>query len=239
MSRRITANLYMTLDGRGAFPKSPGFGQSHERGQRLLAGDVDRSVRRRHHRDHGSRSFTGHRRVWTEKARKPSNPQDPIDYSRWLDHVQKVCLSNRLKTPGWENSRVMKGDLSKIVAKLKREKGGNIIAEGGPRRSSSSSGGTRGRLLVSRAARGLWEGAPGPGSDEEPGDPQAPLIEDPRGRRIAPPLRNGSKLPPLARCPARTVSSPHADSTTASSKAAVATSVGDSKSGDLASGALL
>jgi riboflavin biosynthesis pyrimidine reductase len=27
----------------------------------------------------------------------------------------------------------MKGDLSKIVAKLKRERGGNIIAEGGPR----------------------------------------------------------------------------------------------------------
>ena len=27
----------------------------------------------------------------------------------------------------------MKGDLAKIVAKLKREKGGNIIAEGGPR----------------------------------------------------------------------------------------------------------
>jgi riboflavin biosynthesis pyrimidine reductase len=27
----------------------------------------------------------------------------------------------------------MNGDLSKIVAKLKREKGGNIIAEGGPR----------------------------------------------------------------------------------------------------------
>ena len=38
-----------------------------------------------------------------------------------------------VKSAGWENSRIMKGDLSKIVAKLKREKGGNIIVEGGPR----------------------------------------------------------------------------------------------------------
>jgi riboflavin biosynthesis pyrimidine reductase len=38
-----------------------------------------------------------------------------------------------MKDPGWENTRILKGDLSKIVAKLRREKGGNIIAEGGPR----------------------------------------------------------------------------------------------------------
>jgi len=81
----------------------------------------------------GRRSYVGQRRVWTEKARKESDPQFFWDYARFLDKVDKVCLSHRLKSPGWENSRIMKGDLSKIVAKLKSEKGGNIIAEGGPR----------------------------------------------------------------------------------------------------------
>jgi dihydrofolate reductase len=133
MSRKITASLYMTLDGRGASPKYPGWDRHRSEANEMWHemwlnrfDDVTTVVM-------GRRSFLGHRRVWTEKARNPSDPKYLIDYSRWLDRVEKVCLSNRLTSPGWENSRIMKGDLSKIVAKLKREKGGNIIAEGGPR----------------------------------------------------------------------------------------------------------
>ncbi|HLY76978.1 MAG TPA: dihydrofolate reductase family protein [Thermoplasmata archaeon] len=131
--RKITASVYMTLDGRGAFPKYPGSdretGEPSDMWRKMWFDrfdDVTTVIM-------GRRSFTGHRRVWTEKARKPSDPQYFVDYSRWLDRVDKVCLSTQLKSPGWENSRIMKGDLSKIVAKIKREKGGNIIAEGGPR----------------------------------------------------------------------------------------------------------
>jgi dihydrofolate reductase len=133
MSRKITANLYMTLDGRGAFPKYPGWDrQTAEPNEMWRAfwlsrfDDVTTVVM-------GRRSFLGHRKDWTEKARSPSDPRYAIEYSRWLDQVDKVCLSNRLASPGWDNSRIMSGDLSEIVAKLKRENGGNIIAEGGPR----------------------------------------------------------------------------------------------------------
>jgi len=133
MTRKITASLYMTLDGRGEFPKYPGWDrrltEPNEMWREMWVNrydDVTTVIM-------GRRSFVGHRGVWTEKARKKSDPKFLWDYSRWLDRVDKVCLSHRLKSPGWENSRIMKGDLSKIVTKLKREKGGNIIAEGGPR----------------------------------------------------------------------------------------------------------
>jgi dihydrofolate reductase len=122
--RKITASLYMTLDGRGAFPKYP-----HAEGQPTEADEMWREMWLNRFDD----VTTGHRDYWTEKARKPTDPEHYFDYSRWLDKVDKVCLSNRLKSPEWENSRIMKGDLSKIVARLKREKGGNIIADGGPR----------------------------------------------------------------------------------------------------------
>ncbi len=133
MTRKITASLYMTLDGRGGFPKYPGSDRPQKEPNDMWRemwlnrfDDVTTVIM-------GRRSFVGHRRVWSEKAREKSDPQFAWDYSRWLDGVDKVCLSHRLKSPGWENSRIIKGDLSKIVAKLKREKGGNIIAEGGPR----------------------------------------------------------------------------------------------------------
>jgi dihydrofolate reductase len=133
MTRRITANLFMSLDGRGGFPKYPGsdrpLTEPHELWKEMWFNrfdDVTTVIM-------GRRSFVGHRGFWSEKARKKGDPQYMWDYSRYLDAVEKVCLSTRLKSTDWENSRVMKGDLSTIVAKLKREKGGNIIAEGGPR----------------------------------------------------------------------------------------------------------
>jgi dihydrofolate reductase len=133
MTRKITANIYMTLDGRGAFPKYPGWDRPSSGPNGLWRefwlnrfDDVTTVVM-------GRRSFLGHSKVWTEKARKPTDAQHLIDYARWLDRVDKVCLSNRLISTSWENSRIMRGNLGEIVARLKREKGGNIIAEGGPR----------------------------------------------------------------------------------------------------------
>ena len=133
MPRKITASLYLTLDGRGGFPKYPGSDRPSKEPNDFWRefwlnrfDDVTTVIM-------GRRSFIGHRGVWTEKARKESDPQFFWDYARYLDRVEKICLSHRLKSPGWENSRIMKGDLAKIVAQLKREKGGNIIAEGGPR----------------------------------------------------------------------------------------------------------
>lgn len=136
MTRKITANLYMTLDGRGEFPKYPGSdlpsGDPNEPDEFFRKmwtdrySDVTTVVM-------GRRSFTGHRRVHSLKARKPDAPKFLFDYSRFLERVDKVCLSHRLKKLDWASSRVLKGDLAKIVAKLKREKGGNIIIEGGPR----------------------------------------------------------------------------------------------------------
>ena len=133
MARKITANVYMTLDGRGAFPTYPGSERPTTKANALFRhmwisryDDVSTVIM-------GRRSFLGHRRVWSGKARKPGDPKFQFDYSHFLDRVDKVCLSHKLKDPAWENSRIMKGDLAQILADLRREKGGNIILEGGPR----------------------------------------------------------------------------------------------------------
>lgn len=134
--RKITANVYMTIDGRGAFPSYPGSdlptGDPNEPDEFFRKmwtdrySDVTTVIM-------GRRSFIGHHRVHSLKARKPNAPKFLMDYSRFLEKAEKVCLSHRLKKLDWENSRLMKGDLAKILAKLRAEKGGNIILEGGPR----------------------------------------------------------------------------------------------------------
>lgn len=130
--RTVTANVYMTLDGRGAFPTYPGSERTSPRVSALFRhlwydrfDDVTTVIM-------GRRSFLGHQRTWSEKARKPGEAKWLLDYRRYLDRVEKVCLSHRLRSTDWENSRILKGDLGRILAKLRREDGGNIMLEGGP-----------------------------------------------------------------------------------------------------------
>ena len=130
--RKITANVYMTLDGRGVFPKYPG--------SDLVPTEVDALFRHMWYDRFddvttvimGRRSFLGHQRTWSEKAVKPGEPKWLLEYRRYLDRVEKICLSHRLKSTDWENSRILSGDLARILARLKRERGGNIMLEGGP-----------------------------------------------------------------------------------------------------------
>lgn len=130
--RKVTANVYMTLDGRGEFPKYPEEERKLRKPNALFRhmwydrfDDVTTVIM-------GRRSFLGHQRTWSEKAVKPGEAKWLLDYRRYLDRVEKICLSHRLKSTDWENSRILSGDLARILTKLKREKGGNIMLEGGP-----------------------------------------------------------------------------------------------------------
>lgn len=122
----------MTLDGYGEFPKYPGSDtvaqEPSEAWKEIWSNrydSVDLVI-------FGRRSFEGHRDVHSERARKPDDPWYMFDYSRFLDHVQKIVLSHSLKETGWQNSRILSGDLTEIVNRLKHEPGKDIIIEGGP-----------------------------------------------------------------------------------------------------------
>lgn len=132
MTRKITVNMYMTLDGYAGFPKYPGSDSVPEEPDLFWTemwikryGSVDTVVM-------GRRSFEGHFHVHTETARKPKDPKYLFEYSRWLDRVQKVALSHYMVDSEWQNTRIMKGELKDIISQLKGEPGKDIIVEGGP-----------------------------------------------------------------------------------------------------------
>ena len=132
MTRNITVNLYMTLDGYGEFPKYPGSDlvpeEPSDAWKEMWSNrydSVDTVI-------FGRRSFEGHLNVHSEAARKPGDPWYMFEYSRWLDRCQKICLSHSIKNTDWQNSRIMSGDLNEIVANLRSEPGKDIILDGGP-----------------------------------------------------------------------------------------------------------
>ena len=132
LTRKITSNMYMTLDGYGEFPKYSGSDvQSEQPGE----GFVEMWINRYDSVDtilYGRRSYEGHLAYHSESARKESDPKYLFEFSRFLDRTQKIVLSHSLKKTEWQNSRIMKGSLNRIVTRLKREHGKDIIVDAGP-----------------------------------------------------------------------------------------------------------
>ena len=132
LTRKITLNTYMTLDGYGEFPKYPG---SDVRSEEPGEGFTEMWINRYDSVDtilYGRRSYQGHLAVHSESARKESDPKYRFEFSRFLDRSHKIVLSHSMKKAKWQNTRIMKGDLTRIVARLRREKGKDIILDPGP-----------------------------------------------------------------------------------------------------------
>ena len=132
MARKITLNMYTTLDGYGEFPKYPG---SDVPRRDPSEGFIDMWINRYDSVDtilYGRRSYEGHVAVHSEAARKASDPEYLFEFSRFLERSQKIVLSHYLKKTEWQNSRIMKGNLTRIVARLRREPGKDIIVDAGP-----------------------------------------------------------------------------------------------------------
>ncbi len=124
--------MYMTLDGYGEFPKYLG---SDVRSKEPSEGFIDMWIKRYDSVDtilYGRKSHEGHVAVHSESARKASDPEYLFEFSRFLGRCQKIVLSRSLKKTEWQNSRIMKGDLKRIVARLKWEPGKDIIVDAGP-----------------------------------------------------------------------------------------------------------
>jgi dihydrofolate reductase len=132
MTRKITVNMYMTLDGFGVFPKYPGSDVEEDEPDDFWKemwisryDSVDTIV-------FGRRSYEGHAQVHALANRKKTDQEFLYDYSRFLERCKLIVLSNTLQKTTWGNCRIEKGDIGNLVDRLKKEPGKDIIVEGGP-----------------------------------------------------------------------------------------------------------
>jgi len=70
---------------------------------------------------------------WPEIRKKPDAGKFPRQFSEFADRVEKVVFSRTLKSAPWEKSRIVRGDISKEINRLKSKPGGNMLLGGGPR----------------------------------------------------------------------------------------------------------
>jgi dihydrofolate reductase len=74
---------------------------------------------------------------WPKAAEKPNATKHDIEHSTWYNKVLKVVLSKTMNDSGLHNTKVISGQLSDNINKLKQQEGKNILIFGSPAASQS------------------------------------------------------------------------------------------------------
>jgi dihydrofolate reductase len=69
---------------------------------------------------------------WPAAAKNPKSTQSNLDFLRFADETMKVVFSKTVKEVHWKNSRLVKGDITEEILRLKQLSGKDIAFAGGP-----------------------------------------------------------------------------------------------------------
>ncbi len=70
---------------------------------------------------------------WPEVRKKPDAEKYMRQFSEFADRAEKIVFSRTLTAAPWAKSRIVRGDISKEMDRIKSEPGGNLVLGGGPR----------------------------------------------------------------------------------------------------------
>ncbi|HEY7597738.1 MAG TPA: dihydrofolate reductase family protein [Actinophytocola sp.] len=129
MTRKVTANISLTLDGRYNGPGGPGdlgaivpyatteVGRNHL--SRITDGATTALL--------GRLNAEGFMGFWPAVAGDENADPHDRGYAKWLVDAEKVVLSTTLSEAPWERSRVVNAPAADVVNELKAAAGGDIL----------------------------------------------------------------------------------------------------------------
>jgi dihydrofolate reductase len=129
MTRTVTANISLSLDGRvnGA---GGDFDMSWIVPHAITEGAREHMVRVTQPATTillGRKNYEGFGGFWPPVADdETAAPQDRLT-AQWMNETEKVVFSTTLTEPAWQNSRIADAEPAAVVAELRRQDGGDII----------------------------------------------------------------------------------------------------------------
>ena len=129
--RSVVLQMHMTLDGfadsrKGFVPISdrPYWKELGRALEETGASNVDTLLL-------GRGTYTQFAGFWPKAAADPTTPRDWKDQARFLDETPKIVFSRTLPRADWQNTTVVRGDVGREIARLKRLRGRNMLVPGG------------------------------------------------------------------------------------------------------------
>lgn len=128
--RRVTANLVLSLDGRYNGPGGPGDFAAFAP---YVGSEVSRRQMSRIWPEAttallGRLNAEGFMAYWPSVAEDAAADPHDRGYAKWLVDTEKVVFSTTLSEAPWERTRVVNAPAAEVVAALKAEGGGDILA---------------------------------------------------------------------------------------------------------------
>lgn len=129
--RKVTLQMYVTLDGFAEFPEYPGSGDSapdeEDPSTEMWAknwASTDTLL-------FGRSTYGQWAEFWPASKRTPEEAAYYHAMSRFVDAAQKVVFSTTLRETPWPSSRVVHGDVGAVIRRLREEPGKDMAVVGG------------------------------------------------------------------------------------------------------------
>ena len=130
--RRLSLHMFITFDGYAHFPTYPGSNEPSTPEDDPVTQEV--WVRHWPSIDTvilGRKSYEDWYKFWPPTNRKETDHPFLHQFSNFIDSTNKIVISNSLKTAEWNHTKIMNGNLTKIIANIRKEPGKNIAIGGG------------------------------------------------------------------------------------------------------------
>jgi len=130
-TRKVLAAMQMTLDGVAEWPD---YGEANEGDD----SDFWESMYARYWDSVdtlllGRRTYVKWSSFWPGVQKQKDAGTYPRRFSAFADRAEKVVFSRTLTSAPWEKSRILRGDLSQEIERLRSQPGGDLLLVGGPR----------------------------------------------------------------------------------------------------------
>lgn len=128
--RNVIAFMHVSLDGFAAGPDGEmdffAIDEEIYKDVADLTNTVDTAL-------YGRTTYTMMESYWPTVPANPSSTKEELDHAHWVENVQKIVFSTTLEQVGWNNTRLVKGNIAEEVARLKQQPGTNMMIFGSPR----------------------------------------------------------------------------------------------------------
>jgi dihydrofolate reductase len=133
--RKLKILMFMTLDGAAELPDYANAPNPNDPGEgptmwTSRMDSIDTLLL-------GRKSYELWADFWPRQKDEPSAGKFMKEFSRFADRAEKVVVSKSLRSADWPTSRILSGDLSEEVTRLKSLPGKDIALGGGPRLAQS------------------------------------------------------------------------------------------------------
>ncbi|EQD37424.1 dihydrofolate reductase [mine drainage metagenome] len=128
---KVIAAMQMTLDGVAEWPtyRDENEGDDSDFWEAMYASyldSVDTLLLGRH-------TYEKWLPFWPEVRKQKDAGKYQRQFSAFVERAEKIVFSRSLESTPWERSRIIRGDISNEMNRLKSQRGGNMLLGGGPR----------------------------------------------------------------------------------------------------------